>query len=162
MPLIPDGWWIDEERRPELRDVLLAAYRELGQREDPPRSNRGPRIDVYTGLVGAPPSRPGFRWCVAFVRWCYTSSGFAFPRTWSVSELRDWAAANGHLVHGDVLPGDLFIVERRVGGEEHHHTGLVVRARDTSRFDCIEGNHGDLVAATMRTSAEIDAFIRLA
>ena len=156
-PTAPESWSIDETSRPDLRAVLAAAYGEIGVREEPPGSNRGPRVDVYTGGVA-------MRWCVAFVRWCYAQGWVAFPRTNGVSELVDWGAANGALVHrGRLLPGDVFAIERpRVaGGEEEHHAGLVVRDLGDGRACCIEGNHADGVAATIRSGAEFTAVVRI-
>src|SRR3989344_960303 len=88
---IPAEWSADCGSRPELRQVILLACGELGAREAPPHSNRGPRVDLYTG-------GRALRWCIAFVRWCYTEAGLFFPRTFSVSDVADWGAANGHLV----------------------------------------------------------------
>ena len=162
---IPAGWRFDESARPELHRVLMAACGELGAREDPPHSNRGPRVDVYTHLVGAPASRPGFPWCVAFVRWVYESSGLPFPRTWSVSELVDWGVSNERTVRtSPLLPGDVFCIERprRPGSDEEvHHAGLIVCDLGDGRFAAVEGNHGDAVAATVRRIADVTAVLRI-
>lgn len=155
---IPAGWRLDEAALPELQQVLALARGELGQREDPPGSNRGPRVDLYTGART-------MRWCVAFVRWCYEGAGLPFPRTYAVSQLVDWGAANSCLVRtSPLLPGDVFCIERprRPGSDEEvHHAGLVVADLGDGRVCCIEGNHGDAVAATVRSFTEFTAVVRV-
>lgn len=47
---------------------MLAAVGQLGQREEPKGSNRGPMVNEYLRSVGL---NPGYAWCQAFVHWCY-------------------------------------------------------------------------------------------
>ena len=54
------GWRCDLSEVPEpVRWVLQVARNELGVREQPPRSNRGPRVDQYTDRVSAQAAESG-------------------------------------------------------------------------------------------------------
>ena len=48
--------------------ALRYAQSQVGQREQPKGSNRGPMVDKYLASVGL---QPGYAWCQAFVYWCY-------------------------------------------------------------------------------------------
>lgn len=45
------------------------ALMEVGVKEDPPGSNRGPRVDVYLRAAGLDPAEGSYPWCASFVTW---------------------------------------------------------------------------------------------
>lgn len=53
------------------QQALETAITQLGQKEDPIGSNRGPMVDKYLLAVGL---KPGYAWCQAFVYWCYATA----------------------------------------------------------------------------------------
>lgn len=61
--------------------ALAAAAAELGTAEQPPGSNRGARVDLYTaGVYHDAPYLVGNRWCARFARWCFESGALNQPR----------------------------------------------------------------------------------
>jgi hypothetical protein len=122
-----------------LGDLALAiALGENGERENPPGSNRGARVDVYLRSVGLDPARGRYPWCAAFVCWAIREAMLRAggPHRWrgsaSVSTL---LARNRALVA--VLPaqGDVFIHL----GEHGNHCGFVTGTRAGS-VTTLEGN----------------------
>lgn len=53
---------------PLLRAVLDIASSQVGVKEDPRNSNRGPKVDEYLDRAGVD---SGLAWCCAFVYWCF-------------------------------------------------------------------------------------------
>lgn len=51
--------------------ALQTAITQLGQKEEPTGSNRGPMVNKYLLSVGL---NPGYAWCQAFVYWCYATA----------------------------------------------------------------------------------------
>ena len=54
-----------------LATVLLVASGEVGVMEEPPGSNRGPKVDQYLASVGLNAQDGSFAWCAGFVYWCF-------------------------------------------------------------------------------------------
>ena len=133
--------------------ALAVARGQVGVREQPPGSNRGPQVDVYVSNVG--PGLLGQPWCMAFVYWCFTQAanqlGIAntAPRTASV--IASWrkaphvagarivTAAEARRDPARVTPGMVFYIET---GGGHGHTGFVADVVD-GRLVTIEGNTND-------------------
>ena len=116
---------------PLLASVLTIAHGEIGVKETPPGSNRGPRVEEYLKSVhlGA-----GFPWCAAFVYWCFEQASVSLnrvnplPRT--AGCLDHWNKTNGlkissqrAVAHPSLIePGDIFIIKfHGIRG----HTGIV-------------------------------------
>jgi hypothetical protein len=55
-----------------MADALEIALAEIGVLEDPPNSNRGPRVEEYLRSVDM---APGLNWCAAFTSWCLLQAG---------------------------------------------------------------------------------------
>jgi hypothetical protein len=125
--------------------ALAKAISQIGVREVPIGSNRGPDVEKYlasTDLNG------GFFWCMAFVHWCFMKAaddlGVAnkFPKTAGV--LKAWndssafritkskAVANPDLI----VPGSVFILDY---GNGMGHTGIV-KSSVNGALRTIEGN----------------------
>lgn len=127
------------------QEALRIAATQVGVRESPVGSNRGPEVDDFLRTAGVD---PGLYWCMAFVYWCFnhaaTSLGVpnTFPRTagcldaWQKSASfripKQAAVANPSLV----VPGSVFILDF---GGGNGHTGFVESAIGGT-LQTIEGN----------------------
>lgn len=138
-----------------LTDALLAvAADEVGVREVPDGSNRGPRVDLYLGSVSQ--GLLGQPWCCAFVYWCFreASAGLGianpFPKTGGV--LNAWERSRKTRSAADIVtvaearkdpslvrPGAVFFLDH---GGGTGHTGIVV-ANINGSLVTIEGNTFD-------------------
>ncbi|HTE19600.1 MAG TPA: peptidoglycan-binding protein [Armatimonadota bacterium] len=129
------------------QDLGLAALEEavarVGVRESPRGSNRGPEVDEYNRVAGAP---PGSFWCMSFVQFCVDEAARKLDRrnplhrTASCSALYRWAREQGRLA-ARPEPGDIFLC---IGGERgHYHTGFVRKLLGGERFSTVEGNSND-------------------
>jgi hypothetical protein len=143
--------------------ALDAALGELraGVKESPPGSNRGPRVDVYTGCT-LPAGQPGPPWCAYFVSWCFAQNagGSPFGRIASALNIAHWAdRANCAIASGTLPPlaGDIFVIDRE---GVHGHTGLV-RAVMGDQIATVEGNSANAVRAIRRPISSIETFVRI-
>lgn len=137
------------------------ARQEVGVTEQPKGSNRGPRVDIYQGGKGQ-------FWCCHFVSWCVEQAGQSpFGHLASVAALREWA--QGHRAYiraatAEPLTGDIFTMARtdRAGRVVGGHTGFVISYDPAAkRMKTVEGNISDRVAERMRTTAEVDGYVRI-
>lgn len=139
---------------PFTSKALAIAALEVGVREEPPGSNRGPRVDQYVMSVGLNPGG-GFSWCAAFTYFCFDEAakamGIPNPLVKTGGVLDHWhkaaensparriAAADARLFIED-LPGTIFIMAFAGG---LGHTGLVESVSDSTDgkvLVTIEGN----------------------
>lgn len=130
---------------PLLLETLKIAYKEVGVKEVPPGSNRGPRVEEYLKSVRLAGGNP---WCAAFVYWCIEQASARLnrvnplPRTGSC--MFHWNKTKGEKITMQqalknpalIEAGAIFIISRK-GGKGH--TGFVY---DTlgSEIITIEGN----------------------
>jgi hypothetical protein len=147
------GWRRARVEPASAREVLAAAIAEIGVREEPDGSNRGPRVDVYTAPhLGEP-------WCADFVSWAWGryEGGSPFGRIRGVYTLEDWGRSHGRIV--DVpRPGDVWLILRP---PSHGHTGIVVSVSDDGEsISTCEGNAANAVRGLVRPVAAISLFIR--
>ena len=156
-----DGWHGDPaSATPRLRPALVAAINEIGVKEEPPGSNRGPRVDDYQG-----PDWLGSPWCALFVSWCYghVEGGSPFGVKASALKLKDWGSQHGLLFTSGVesVPiqaGDIGIILRPGG---RGHVELVVAAEVPGRpLSLVGGNVGNAVRGTVRERTQFTAFVR--
>jgi hypothetical protein len=134
-----------------LSQTLVKAAQEVGVREEPLGSNRGPRVDQYLRSVGLDPTQGSFAWCAAFVYFCFDQACMGLSvknpviKTAGVAEHWDLAGARGiHRLSADecqaepslVQPGMIFIITT---GGGHGHTGLVEEVRGVA-LTTLEGN----------------------
>jgi uncharacterized protein (TIGR02594 family) len=144
------------------KQAMQVARQEIGVKEQPKGSNRGPRVDEYQG------SKKGQYWCAHFVSWCIEQTGTSpFGHVASVATIRRWGQRNGKYSSVDnATPeaGDIFTKARRddagkiVGG----HIGFVQSydAKNKNIFT-VEGNSGDAVQERTRNTSTLDGFIRI-
>lgn len=91
-------------------DILDAAEREIGVKEEPMGSNKGKRVRYYQSLTWY--NSTGWPWCVAFA-WCFVVWHSALKKknpypTASVEQLEDWARKhNWDVPITSVRSGDL-------------------------------------------------------
>ena len=140
---------------PLVDAVLDIAADEVGVRERPPGSNRGPRVDEFIRAAGLDPTQDSFPWCMCFVFWCFTQAaqrtGLAnlVPKTGGVHLA--WQRSQGKpgvtivpamAARRDpalVKPGMVFFIDT---GNGRGHAGIVV-ANVNSLLETIEGNTND-------------------
>lgn len=148
------GWRSDIDQEPfEVRQILAAAVGEIGTREEPDGSNRGPRVDQYTGPEGL-----GQPWCAYFVSWCWSrrEEGSPFGKLGSVLKLKSWGDEHGRIV-ATPQPGDLFLIMR---DHFHGHCGLVALVNPNGTICTVEGNCSNAVRGLIRDTGSITAFVR--
>ena len=135
--------------------AIEIASGEVGVTEDPPGSNRGPRVGVYqavTSLARDPAYRTGWPWCAAFVEWVWTQAGVetdccsaSTEAMWLMGRARGWLSEQP-LVGAAILWRGV-------------HTGLVVAIPGDGTVHTIEGNSGDQVARRVRQIGQGETFL---
>jgi len=155
------------EHGPEIlktpASVLSEAVREIaageiGVRESPLGSNRGPRVDQYLRATGLDPAG-GNAWCMCFVFFCFEQAakqiGISNPCPKKAGVLAAFeackkAVANGTKVNvitaaeakknpSKVRPGMVFFIST---GRGFGHAGIVISHKNGS-LETIEGNTND-------------------
>ena len=146
-----------------MADSLQVARSQVGVREIPRNSNRGPEVEKYLASVGR---GPGEAWCAAFVFWCILQAWKArhdgwtpeegappvpFPRTAWTHEVLLWGAAvPGRLLTPEdvakgqtVPPGAAFLLYGKVSwgiGLGVRHIGFVEGVDLLGEVSTVEGN----------------------
>lgn len=135
-----------------VRQQLLAlASDQVGYHETPPGSNRGLRVDVYTGGRAEP-------WCAHFVAWLFRQVGLDLPDDIPPSpKQHNPIASVSHLervmtelgwMHQEPKTGDLVFYKTRGRSDAGpgRHIGFVAYVDPRSReIHTIEGNWSDSV-----------------
>lgn len=143
---------VDERAGTALQAAVLdVASSQIGVMEEPPGSNRGPKVDEYLRSVKIDPAAGSFPWCAAFVYWCFQQAAnklaVANPAIRSGGVLDCWNKAGSSGVQrissieaqnepALVKPGMVFVLSAGAG---NGHTGLVERV-DGVVLTTIEGN----------------------
>jgi hypothetical protein len=137
------------------RMALLLARDEVGVREMPPGSNRGPRVEQYQrGVLGDGDYLVGLRWCGRFARWCFelAAQRLGHPRLFA-----GWGdLASAHKWHdqaklhrswtAEPAPGRVGLLLRPDGTG---HVMLVCKV-ELAQVVTIEGNEANQVAVRRR------------
>jgi hypothetical protein len=155
---IADGWRGELPKAPndDALTAVAVAVGEIGTKEDPDGSNRGPRVDMYEGSswLGAP-------WCALFVSWCWSRahSGSPFGVQASALKMRDWGARNSALLGASdvLLPGDVGIILRAQG---RGHVELVASTEIEGKLSLVGGNVSNAVRGTVRERGAFSHFMR--
>jgi hypothetical protein len=155
---IAKGWRGEVLSAPndDARAAVAAAIVEIGVKEDPPGSNRGPRVDVYNGpdYLGAP-------WCANFASFCWSRApnGSPFGKLASALKIKNWGAQNGKLLPADeaLLPGDIGVIMRAEG---RGHVEIITGCEFDGKISFIGGNVGNACRATVRTRDSFTHFVR--
>ena len=131
---------------PLTREAIKIAHDQIGIKENPPRSNCGPRIKEYLHSVGLPEPNS---WCAALVYWCFEQAASKQNRVnplvktggclehWHKNRVGEKLDA-AHAIANALLikPGSIFILNRGAG---KGHTGIVTGIYD-DYLTTIEGN----------------------
>lgn len=131
--------------------ALEIAAAEDGQKEDPPKSNRGKRIDLYQRHMGIDVVRQARPWCSCFVCW---SVDMAAERLGMKPVLRGSAKClrlvelNQALLLERPEPGCIFV---NLEPDTHGHTGFVVDVM----ADHLVTREGNSNKAGSRTGGEV-------
>jgi cell wall-associated NlpC family hydrolase len=127
--------------------AMVIARVEVGVHEEPMRSNRGPRVQVYQHATWLPGT--GWPWCVAFVQWVWKKAGLEFPdKTAGAYDLLARAKKRGLSVPvSKALPGDAIVFKIGSG-----HAALLARPYHLTEpyVETIDGNVSDMVAHRRR------------
>lgn len=155
---LASGWFSDVSTAgPEAAVAVLAAIGEIGTKEDPDGSNRGPRIDQYEG-----PDWLGSPWCALFLSWAWAKApnGSPFGVLASALKMHDWGVKNSCLVSSTdlALPGDIGII-LRAGGRGHVEMVVAKEVSGTS-LSLVGGNVSNSVRGTVRTRSAFSCLMR--
>ena len=134
--------------------VLGVAKGEVGNREQPDGSNKGPKVNVYKAETWLPASE-GWPWCVAFWQWCiHHGLGKKFPYpTAAVEQLEDYARSHKlHTSHPEVGDAACF------HGDHITFVASVVG----SEFQGLGGNQGNMVKVSSYSRAGVSTFVSTA
>jgi hypothetical protein len=146
---LPDG--IGEAVSPLVKSTVIIARTQIGVREDPVGSNRGPEVDAYIRSVGLDPEDDSYPWCAAFIYWSFQeaadSVGRENPAIQTAGVLDHWKKAGRkgitRLSPGQIeedfsllRSGMLFVIST---GQGKGHMGIVEGFRDGCLVT-IEGN----------------------
>jgi len=137
-----------------LGAAITVAAAEIGVLEEPPGSNRGPRVDQYQRAAGLDPTQGSFPWCASFVYWSFAQAAHELERGNPVIRtagvLDHWRKAGEAGIKrllaaeatddpGSIHPGMIFVVDT---GGGTGHTGFVERV-EGGRLVTVEGNTND-------------------
>lgn len=131
--------------------VLEIAESQLGVKEHPPGSNRGPEVDRYLNAVGLDAVRQSYPWCAAFVSYCIKQADVDLPQP---KKFRGSARClrlvelNQDLQLERPEPGCIFI---HLKPDTNGHTGFVTAVTEDG-IETIEGNSD---AAGSRTGGQV-------
>lgn len=145
------------------QNLVDIALKEVGVREVPINSNRGPRVEEFQKYVGA--WLVGGAWCAAFVSWCF---GQVYPGAnpagkqssaimgfWTRNKGREdfvrFSPADVKSGKYKIEPGDLFVLcsdpakvpQVQVGTVKAHtgHVGICTgEMLSATKFSTVEGN----------------------
>lgn len=139
------------------RTALIIAQAEIGAAEDPPGSNRGPRVEVYQRGYSDAGYLVGARWCARFARWCIETAARQLGQPSPFAGWKsDLASAYKWREQGTLhrslsttpAPGRVGI-HMANDGSSHGHVVLVARV-DGQYVVSIGGNEADAVRVVRR------------
>jgi hypothetical protein len=146
--------------------ALDSAWAELryGAREVPNGSNRGPRVDLYTGFSGKPPEVKGPPWCAHFASWNFAKApgGSPFGRLGGALAIVKYCRDRhpGSVDPLFVQAGDLGVIETGPGYGHVFQVAAVVGG-DTKGGTVwtVEGNSGNAVRIRKRLVSSADWYV---
>lgn len=126
--------------------------------ENPACTNRGPKVDRYTGVTGRSPVISGNRlrsgvcgraWCAYFVKWCLDRAGVSNAVTGAAASVKRWGRSQ-HWYHpvSSIMPmrGDIFFKQPSSGGTHPCDTNpCVSRGPGTGHVGFVTGVSGTTV-----------------
>lgn len=160
-PFVEKGWSYNLDDVPvDLAEVIRVAVGDVGVREDPPKSNDGPKLKKYK--IGLNSFGKYYPWCVFALSYWYSfmDGGCPWGVLASAYKLHEWAVDKDRMlgISPIVRPGDVGIDLRKVempdGRKMVGHVGLVVHVLPDGRLCMVEGNAGDAVRARIKKPGE--------
>jgi len=154
------GWTCDPPERinPVLIPVIQNAVLTIGTVEEPPGSNRSPKIDIWTGYRGQGAGPP---WCAYWVSAMYQQAVPApFGVLGSTLKLKEWGERNRKVLKKlePLQAGDIWCIFR---SQFRGHTGIVTHAfEDGVRVATCEGNSGQAVRGLIRPTTTFSYVVR--
>lgn len=146
---VPTGGPADDRLRALQSQAVRVAEGELGVRETPPRTNRGPRVDQYARNAGMP---VGGAWCAYFVNYAYSETARGNGGDFSGRHtIHSYQKSYAWFSYGSLTARDQ--ARARADGaalrERHQAAG------STRRFMAIEGSPGDRYASARDLPHEV-------
>lgn len=149
--------------------ALRVAKTQVGTKEHPPNTNRGPKVDQYEAVCGI----QGQPWCACFVTWCLRQVDWK-ERGWNQAYVPSWVATAHAAQHGlrtigsgSVKAGDIVCFDWEDNGVADH-IGFCAGPVKAGSFPTIEGNtsagnnsNGGEVQERSRRLADVACFIRV-
>ena len=149
--------------------ALKHAKAELGVKEHPSGSNRGPRVDQFAAACGL----RAVPWCACFVTWSLRRAGWT-QKGWNLAYVPSWVATANQSAHGlrvigasEVQAGDVVCFDWQKDGIADH-IGFVAGPWKNGQGPTLEGNtsagnnsNGGEVQARTRSLSEVACFIRI-
>jgi len=134
--------------------AVQIALGEAGTREQPPGSNRGPRVEVYQRGNDGADYLVGARWCGRFAKWAFEKSAQQLDVP---SPLVGWGdLASAEKWKNRALAAKCLVSSAAIGrvalhldGTGHGHVALVLATADDG-IHTIGGNEGDSVRVVTR------------
>lgn len=146
--------------------ALTLAKTQVGTKEEPAGSNRGPQVDKYESVTGA----VGEPWCASFVQWCFKTVGMPQPflsKSAYVPYILSEAKKLGWLVSVPAA-GDLVCFDWEHDGVADHIGFVRTKVDKFGNFTTVEGNtadgnnsNGGEVMVRTRNVSEVAGFIRV-
>jgi hypothetical protein len=148
--------------------ALGLALAEVGVREEPPGSNRGPRVDEYIRAGGLNPAADWYPWCACFVVWAVREAGAALgivPRVRRSARVYTLLQRNPESQLDRAEAGAIFV---HLKPDTDGHTGLVVAVDEDGSIETVEGNSdaagsrtGGSVVRQHRPADYVTAYLRI-
>jgi hypothetical protein len=149
--------------------ALRVAKTQVGVKEHPPGSNRGPKVDEYQAVCGI----QGQPWCACFVTWCLRQVDWK-ERGWNQAYVPSWVGTAHLAQHGlhtigssAVRAGDIVCFDWEDNGVADH-IGFCAGVVRGGSFPTIEGNtsagnnsNGGQVQERTRSLSDVACFIRV-
>lgn len=139
--------------------ALASALAELNKdvHEIPDGSNRGPEIDLYTGMAGRPIPPYGPLWCAYFVSWNFAKTRPSpFGRIGGAQMIALWCQKHiPDSIRNTPICGDIGII---ANGQVHGHA-VHVQAALNENVWTVEGNSGNAIRAKKRLVTEFKWFV---
>jgi hypothetical protein len=155
--------------------ALRVAKTQVGTKEHPPESNRGPKVDEYMAACGFhfAPRQEGVPWCACFVTWCLRQVDWK-ERGWNQAYVPSWVGVAHLAQHGlhtigssMVTAGDIVCFDWEDNGVADH-IGWCAGPVKGGSFPTIEGNtsagnnsNGGEVQERTRRVSDVACFIRI-
>lgn len=159
--------------------ALKKAISQIGVKEQPAGSNRGPKVDQYQEADSLTNPDHGYAWCASFVNWCFREVDrplVELGRSASVAILLAAAKQHGWAHTETPEPGDLVCYDwdtlagpgKIIGDEHADHIGIVRSVNADGSFTAVEGNtavgndsNGGEVMDRLRSRSMVEGFIRV-